>query len=343
MTIIETITWASSKLSKTSSSPELDSEVLLSFVLKRPKEFIWAYPGHQLSNRKASSYKLLIAKRLAYWPVAYLTSHKEFFGLDFRVTPGVLNPRPETELLVELAIQAINDKQLAIRNIIDVGTGSGNIIISLAKKLTEYGRLVYHTPKLYAVDSSKKAIAVARQNARRHEVSQKIKFLHGNLLDPYLQLTTYLPGRLAGNLPTLILANLPYLTAKQYRSNLDLKHEPKTALVGGTDGLKYYRELFQQIKQAGHSREACPRPRSGGRNPVWMPDQTQHDIILLLEHDPSQKQNLKSLARKFFDKAKVRFYKDLAGRNRVMEIIISRKQRRADQPLLSKYFLDSKQ
>lgn len=273
-------------------SGSLNNEVLLAHVLKKDRSWLFANPDHQLSRLQLTTYNLLLRGRSRGVPAAYLTGHKEFFGLDFRVTPATLIPRPETELLVERALSLLpspgvgrdRGRGRTIENVIDVGTGSGCIIISLAKNIRNA------KIKFLATDISKPALKIAKHNAIKHGVSKKIKFLQGNLLSG-LQLTTY-------NLPTLILANLPYLTPGQMK-NPDLKHEPRSALVAGTDGLKYYRELFAQAS------------RSKLRNSV-----------LIIEHDPRQKPKLASLVKKHFPSAKFRFHKDLAGRYRILEIQI---------------------
>ena len=194
MNIRTAISLATQSLKK-SASPVLDAEVLLSFVLKKPKEFLYGHPDFKLSEIQDSKFRILIRKRANHWPVAYLTGHKEFFGLDLLVTKDVLVPRPETELLVELALERLKIRDLRFKNIVEVGTGSGNIIISLVIQ-SEARNL-----RFFATDTSAKALAVARRNARRHGVA-KIKFLRGNLLAPVLQATIY-------NLRPILIVALP--------------------------------------------------------------------------------------------------------------------------------------
>src|SRR3989344_5667892 len=229
-----------------------DSEILLSFILKKDKAWIFANPGKTLNKSQETSYQKLIQKCKQHWPVAYLTGHKEFYGLDFKVDQDVLIPRPETELLVELALERIKNRELGIKNVIDVGTGSGTIIITISKILATAS--ILEKLKLFAIDVSSSALKIAKVNAGRHGVARKIKFVRGNLLDPLFRLPlrplSFPPhegGLKGGRGRSLIIANLPYLTPRQMK-NPDLKHEPKNALVAGKDGLKYYRELFKQIK-----------------------------------------------------------------------------------------------
>jgi len=297
MMIREALSWATQKLNKKTQSPALDAEVLLSFVLKKDKSWIFANPDNKLTTKQSNNFNNLIQKRANHWPVAYLTGHKEFFGLDFRVTKDTLIPRPETELLVEKALEILKNNK--IKQVIDVGTGSGCIIISLASSLRGYSR---GNLKFYATDISTQTLKVAKQNAKNH----KIKFVQANLLPP-----EHVEGH------SLIVANLPYLTPKQLK-NPDLKHEPKSALVAGPDGLKYYRELFKQIRSLRHPELACPQRSRlrGGRD--------SGSSTILLEHDPSQVSKLKSLAKKHFPKAKTQFHKDLTGRFRIMELKFAR-------------------
>ena len=300
-----------------------DAQILLSFLLKKDKAWLFARPEYKLTSRQEAKFKKFVQMRRHNWPVAYLLGHKEFFGLNFKVTPDVLVPRPETELLVELALDRISNRESRISNIIDIGTGSGNIIISIAKSLLSPSPLAPASPKtasrggrgdapkgqrgranFFAIDSSKKALAVARANARRHSVSKKINFLHGRLLSPFLQPTRLTAGQATYSLqPSLILANLPYLTPAQYRANPDLKHEPKNALVAGPDGLKYYRELFHEL-----SLSPCGRGIKG------------EGATILLEHDPAQVAKLQKLARQYFPAAKIKFHRDLADKWRICHI-----------------------
>lgn len=286
MTIREALVRGSKKLRRTSLSPVLDTEVLLSSVLRKDKTYLLANPASGLTKTQNNRLQKLVQKRKSRWPVAYLTGRKEFFGLDFKVTPDVLIPRPETETLIERALQLTTDDLLT--GIIDIGTGSGNIIISLAKTLKT------KSIKFFAIDFSPKALTIARQNANRHKVAGKIKFLRGNLLQPFLPPTTYkLPAK------TIILANLPYLTPKQYAANPDLRHEPREALIAGRDGLKYFRKLFAQLAAAKSKK-----------------------TTVFLEHDQSQKTKLRKLIRIYFPDAKVLFHKDLTGRYRIAEFSI---------------------
>ena len=299
----------------------IDSEILLAHVLHKDRAWLFANPDYKLSHLQLTTYNLLLRRHSRGEPVAYLTGHKEFYGLDFSVNKNVLIPRPETELLVELAIKIATSPPTPpqawggwpkarrgrnVLNIIDVGTGSGCIIISIAKNLPVISGLDHLTPGLFAIDNSKTALAVAHTNARRHGVNGKIKFLHGDLLSPLQEME-----RDKGRGRTIIIANLPYLTTAQYNSNPGLRHEPKQALVAGKDGLKFFRELFRQLK-AIHNSPSPPLRLRGG----W------GALTVLLEFDPRQKNKLAVLAKKYFPHSKTQFYKDLACKIRVMKLTV---------------------
>ena len=206
------------------TTPALDAEVLLGYVIKRSKEFLYTHPERKLTPKQQKKYQSLINRRYAGEPVAYLTNHKEFFGLDFFVDKRVLVPRPETELLVEEMIVEIRKQKSENRKIVivDIGTGSGCIAISLAKHLPD--------AEIIATDISRDALMVAKKNADKHQV--KVKFIQGDLLNPLRYQDV-----------DIIAANLPYL------QRTDLKFEPKKALIGGRFGLEVYQELFEQITE----------------------------------------------------------------------------------------------
>ena len=279
MTVRQALIWASKKLKtgkiKTAS---LDAEVLLSFIINKPKEFIYTRPEKNLTKKQLINFKNLINQRLAGKPVAYLRNTKEFYGLDFYVDNNVLIPRPETEILVdETLIKAEKYKPQAIA---DIGTGSGCIAITLAKKLPK--------AKIYAVDISQKALDVAKKNARKHKV--KINFLKGNLINP-----------LNNKKIDIMVANLPY-GWKQWNNtnsaaNSSLKFEPAISLFTKEKGLYLYRQFFKQINQ----RRQKPR-------------------LIFCEFDPRQKNGLQKIIKKYLPKSKLEIKKDLARLNRIFII-----------------------
>lgn len=227
MTIRQAIKNALEKISSISTSALLDAEVLLCFTLKKDKTFIYTYPEKLLTAREQKKFQTLVKKRSTGVPVAYLVNEKEFYGLKFSVNKHVLIPRPETELLVENTLLLSKKK---IKSIVDIGTGSGAVAISLAKKLPQV--------KVIATDNSPTALQVAEHNAKQHQA--KIDFRLGNLLEP-----------LSNQTPDIIVTNLPYVPTKQKptKKNIGLKFEPQHALYSGLDGLNSYRKFFSQLKK----------------------------------------------------------------------------------------------
>jgi len=281
-------------------NPALEAEILLSHILKKNREFLFTHPEKELTAGQVKNYKKLIVRRSAGEPIAYLTGQKEFYDLNFFVNKNVLIPRPETELMVEEAVNRISQNCLPVGKvpyhespcvIIDVGTGSGCIIITLAKILKS--KLPITNYQLLAIDISKPTLAVAKKNAKLHKVDKKIKFIHGNLLKPILK-NCRLP---IADCRLIILANLPYLTPFQIKSSLTIKYEPKKALDGGRDGLKHYKKLFGQVK--------------------WLVKLKAAPISLFCEIDPGQAGKIKKLAQSELAGAKIKIKKDLAGLNRL--------------------------
>jgi release factor glutamine methyltransferase len=296
MKIKDIISHFSPKIKKTSSSPILDIELLLTKVLNKPKEYLYEYPEKKLTARQFAKFKKLFNRRLKNEPIAYLLGHKEFYNLNLKVNKNVLIPRPETELLVESVINFCKTKTPKLYNaktlIIEIGTGSGAIIIALAKNLKT---------QFFATEISASALKVAKQNAKTHKV--KIKFLKGNLLEPIAKshnsnlLPSHLVLRQAGIIHnSIIVANLPYLTAQELK-NPTIRKEPKLALNGGPDGLKYFRQLFAQIQKYNLKPKA-----------------------IFLEIGFNQATKIKKLTRQILPKFKFQVKKDLCGHDRIIII-----------------------
>jgi release factor glutamine methyltransferase len=297
MEISQALLKAVKKLSQTSSTPRLDAEVLLAHILGKNREFVLTYPEKTIAKTQYTRYKKLVKRRSKREPVAYITGHKEFYGLNFKVTPDTLIPRPETEHLVELASWNIKHRALNRKNtyIVDVGTGSGNIIISLAHSM-EHG--TSNKISFYGTDISPKALQIAKQNSKSHKVNKKIKFWEGNLLEPILKNT--ICSMFHAPCSMVIAANLPYLSKKIYSSAmLDVKKfEPKSALFSKNYGLYYYENLFKQIK-------------------VLKKDYSVLHILCFMEISPEQKTKMTKLIREYFPKSRIKFTKDLAQKWRV--------------------------
>ena len=216
-------------LKKTNNISSLDREVILSFVLKKLKEFLFTHPEYILNKRQEKKYQELIEKRREGEPVAYITNNKEFYRLDFYINKTVLIPRPETEILIEEVIQDNKNKKVVIA---DVGTGSGCIAVTLSKLLPK--------AKIYATDICKRALKIAAKNAQNHGI--KIDFTQGSLLEP-----------LEGKKIDVLVANLPYGWEEWKNDSsaetIGLKFEPKKALFTKENGLYLYHKLFLEIKE----------------------------------------------------------------------------------------------
>ncbi len=215
-------------------SAYLDAELILAFVLGKNRSYILSHDEILLTNKQYISFSKLIAQRAKFLPVAYILGYKEFFGLKFKVTKDTLVPRPESELLVEEAIKIANNQSV----IIDIGTGSGCLIISVIKNTNTKG---------VAIDISSKALAIAKQNAKNHGLNKKIKFIKSNLLSNL---------KISKNKNLIILANLPYLNKLEMKEK-SISREPKNALYGGTDGLLYYKKLAKQLKDYSNYTLLC--------------------------------------------------------------------------------------
>ncbi|MBU0612548.1 peptide chain release factor N(5)-glutamine methyltransferase, partial [Patescibacteria group bacterium] len=223
---MQIINWrlkATEQLKKHSiTSAALDAEVLLSFSIKKSREFILSHPEAIIIKSQLKSLDKLISRRKEGEPIAYLTNNKEFFGLNFYVDKDVLVPRPETELLVEIVLNNVETDSTV--TIADIGTGSGCIAIAIAKNLSK--------TKISATDISKHALAIAKKNSIKHGVANQIEFKHGNLLD-------------ALESPVdIIVANLPYLPGSEYKK--EISFEPKQALFGDNNGMEYLETIIKQ-------------------------------------------------------------------------------------------------
>jgi release factor glutamine methyltransferase len=207
----------------------LDAEVMLGHVLAMTTEQLVSMPDMPLTGEQTQRYEATVRRRLEREPVAYITGQQEFWSLDLHVTPDVLIPRPETERLVEVALTVATSRLHATpMRLLDIGTGSGAVAISLAKELA--------SAKLWATDVSTAAVAIARGNAARNGVSEKIKFLCGDL---------FVPIDAAAGEFALIVANPPYIRGGEIAGLApEVSHwEPRLALDGGTDGLDFYRRI----------------------------------------------------------------------------------------------------
>jgi len=260
----------------------LDLDLIIADAIKKPREFVLAHPEFAINRKRELKINNNTKRRINHEPLAYILGHKEFFGLDLEVNKNVLVPRPETELLVERVIEKARGPEAIF---IDVGTGSGNIIISLAKNLKQKNIF-------YGIDISAEALQVAKKNSQKNKVTKKIKFLRGNLLEPIFKKV------ISENY--FIVANLPYLDREwknllKSSESAGLKFEPSLALEGGKDGLDLYRKLAAQIQLLKNK---------------------NNNVRLLCEIGHLQKNAIKKI---FSFAKKISFLKDLTGKWRVFE------------------------
>lgn len=210
----------------------LEAELLLRHVLGLDKTYFYLRLPESLTAEQQRAYEQLLARRLAHEPTAYLTGHREFYGLDFHVGPGVLIPRPETEMVVEESLRQARARAATQRAVVfvDVGTGSGAIAIAVAK----------HAPEIdvYAIDQAPEALAIAQYNARRLRVAGRVRFLQGDLLAPMRR-----PA-------DVVAANLPYIpsTVVETLAPEVQANEPRIALDGGDGGLTVIRRLLAMLR-----------------------------------------------------------------------------------------------
>jgi release factor glutamine methyltransferase len=280
-TLEETLKGLISRLEKTSETPGLDAQVLLARLLDRPRSWVLAHPEAPMTRSQEIVLQAQVTRLEGGEPLPYILGLWEFFGLEFDVTPDVLIPRPETELLVERAIAWLRKSERAGRvlRVMDMGTGSGCIAISMAVNVP--GIIIT------ATDISPAALKVARGNAEKMHVSDRINFLEADLF----------PNSLMQDPFSLIVANPPYIPTKTLQKILVYGREPTLALDGSVDGLKLIRRIL---------REAPERLLPGGS--------------LLMEIEASEGPAVYSLATGAFPKAQILLSKDLAGRDRLLEV-----------------------
>lgn len=225
MTLREALTQARQALAAGNIEDcDLEAEVLLRHGLGIDRIQLYLESDRELSPAEQEKLREVMERRLRGEPSPYITGHREFYGLDFLVDTSVLIPRPETELLVEKALElAENSPDYAIA---DVGTGCGAVAISLASSLPK--------ARVYAIDVSPHALSVARRNCQQHAVQDRVTLLEGDLLSP-------LPEAVH-----LVVANLPYVRESELPRVNTAGFEPSLALDGGTDGLAQIRRLCAQ-------------------------------------------------------------------------------------------------
>jgi len=217
------------RLSSISDTPALEASVLIGHVAGKSRTWVLAHPELALTVKQSEQLESSLARLEHGEPFPYVLGHWEFFGIDFEVTPDVLIPRPETELLVEKAIGWLNENPER-KSIADIGTGSGTIAISLATNMPD--------TEILATDVSPEVLQVAKRNAKKHNVSRNINFVECDLLPIHQGDCRKID---------LMCANLPYIPSKSLRQLSVYESEPTLALDGGEDGLELYRKLLGMV------------------------------------------------------------------------------------------------
>jgi len=264
-------------------TPNLDASLLLAHVLKINREKLVAAGNEKIPQNACAQFCDLIERRCYGECVAYITGKKEFWGLEFTVSPFVLVPRPETETLVEAVLELMSHTDKEKISVLDLCTGSGAVAVSLKKEKPEL--------EVYASDISKEALEVAMQNAKKHSGNDSIhffqvQFFHGDLYDA-------LPSS-AGPF-NFIVSNPPYVTAGEIETlSPEVQNEPRLALDGGESGLEIIKRIIEKA-----------------------PEHLVNGGCLAMEADPRQMEEIKLILEKrgFRD---IKLYKDLSQKSRVI-------------------------
>ena len=280
-TVHEALRRGSRTLSARGGSEEasLEAELLLAYALSTDRTHLYQRLRDGLAPDAESAFDALLRRRLAHEPTAYILGRKEFYGLEFEVTPAAIIPRPETETLVELVLEFVGTRDTRHETrVVDVGVGCGAIALALAANLPPPAQIV-------ATDISPEALALARRNAVRHGLAERIRFLEGDLLEPL------------DDPADVIAANLPYVRSGDFEAGPPeiREHEPRLGLDGGADGLRLIARLL---------RDAPPRLKPGG--------------ALFVEIGDAQGDAARKLAAESFPRARVEVKRDLSRLDRVL-------------------------
>jgi len=274
-----------SQLNPHTDTPSLDAQVLLAHVIDVSRAWVLAHPEYKLKPPQMDALIQGLQRIQAGEPLPFVLGHWEFYGLDLKITPDVLIPRPETELLVDKALDWLH-KHPTKRTVVDVGTGSGCIAVALAVNIPDL--------LVYATDISIEALMVAQANAYKHGVKERIKFICADLLAPFADRSLSSNKKLK---PDLICANPPYIPTQRLQSSDVFGREPTVALDGGYEGLRAIKVILNTA-------------------PIYL----SRDGCVILEIDAFHGERVYQLARKAFRKARISLLTDLAGRNRLITI-----------------------
>lgn len=272
----------------------IDIEVLISHEINKDPIFITTHPEYTLNFWQTFKIEKKLKKRAKGIPLAYLIKHKEFYGRDFLVNKYTLVPRPETELIIEKVLEQIKNSETTNYLILDIGTGSGIIPITLLKELENFSKKNF---QFIAIDISNKALKVAKKNSEKHNVKNKLNFYLSDLLKNKKLIKELLDF----NGEIILIANLPYVN-ENFKNNLfkkkeskALKFEPEIALWSTDRGLHHYEQLTKEIKK-------------------YLKEKS---ITSYFEINPEQPDYLKKKIKEHFPSSKINFEKDLANLNRL--------------------------
>ncbi len=278
-----------------------DLELIIAHVIKRDRVFVISHPSHSLTDSDIGRITILYKKRSQGYPLAYITGVKEFFGRDFKVNKHTLIPRPETEILIENTLSFISKNHLLEALIIDIGTGSGIIPITLNIELPKKIKKT-----ILASDISSNALEMAKENAMTHN-SSSISFLNSDLLKNGEFLKTIINNN-AKNI--ILTANLPYVNDEiknnllKQEESISLIHEPQIALWSSDAGLFHYKQLTQQIVQLNKL--------------------SQKNITSFYEISPEQHDIIVDYIQKMTSEPKIKSFKDLSGKNRIIQFTLQK-------------------
>ncbi|MFQ5901668.1 MAG: peptide chain release factor N(5)-glutamine methyltransferase [Thermodesulfobacteriota bacterium] len=322
-TILKLIDWTTNFFKdKGISNPRLDTEVLLTQTLKLDRVGLYLNYDKPLTDKELFCFKELVKRRATREPLQYITGIQEFWSLEFRVGPGVLIPRPDTEILVEETLKEARGMEQGARGkgpdsgkiiesktikkdiapcsmplILDLCTGCGCIAVSLAKEFTN--------SIIYAIDTSEAALNIASQNAAIHKVADRITFLHGNLFEPLKGLKLFLSegkGMVVDSFD-IVVSNPPYVRSEDIGTlDPEIKDfEPISALDGGRDGLEVIRSIVR-----------------------WAPDYLKKEGLLIMEIAFDQAKDIEYIINEKQAYNSVSVLKDYSGKDRVVKARVSR-------------------
>jgi release factor glutamine methyltransferase len=291
MTIAQALTAATKQLSQAHiERPQLEAEILLAHLLGKKRIWFHLHPEFFLEDYVNEQYMALVARRTMHEPTAYILGQREFWSLPFGVTRDTLIPRPETELIVEIALALVKQEKWHRPFILDLGTGCGILAITLAHEIPE--------ATLVATDRSFPALIVAHQNAKRHGVESRVNLVQADWINPFrsCETGTFPPEKgVAGTSHGfhLVVSNPPYVANKDKRllAKEIFNYEPKGSLFSGKDGLEDVEKLINAVPQVLH-KEAwfiCEIGWDHGKQAIQMTRDTGMYKCIEIKKDPSGK------------------------------------------------------